>query len=182
MKTPYTREITNVAISVLTVMPMKEDHESLDSILAAPAWAVHRASTVSSAVTLLSRVDPIPVVLCEKDLGGGSWRDMLDHIHGMSDPPYLIVTLRLADEQLWAEALNLGAYDVIAKPFDGGEVERSLTSAWSRWWRDSHVGEHSTDVQNMLRQSRRVNRCGCYTQTCNQKRPLLVSHGRFEDR
>jgi DNA-binding NtrC family response regulator len=36
----------------------------------------------------------------------------------------------LADEHLWAEALNLGAYDVLAKPFDPTEVVRTLSQAW----------------------------------------------------
>jgi len=48
----------------------------------------------------------------------------------LPDPPLLIVASRLADEYLWAEALNPGAYDVLAKPFDAEEVIRVLRSAW----------------------------------------------------
>jgi len=44
-----------------------------------------------------------------------------------------MVASRFADERFWAEALNLGAYDVLAKPFDAEEVNRTLTSAWMRW-------------------------------------------------
>jgi DNA-binding response OmpR family regulator len=36
----------------------------------------------------------------------------------------------LADDHLWAEVLNLGGYDVLAKPFDGCELFRALSSAW----------------------------------------------------
>jgi DNA-binding response OmpR family regulator len=45
----------------------------------------------------------------------------------------LIVTSRLADEKLWAEALNLGAYDVLAKPFDRQELVRTANLAWLHW-------------------------------------------------
>jgi len=45
----------------------------------------------------------------------------------------LIVASRLADDRLWAEALNLGAWDVLAKPFDRREVFRSVKSAWQHW-------------------------------------------------
>jgi DNA-binding NtrC family response regulator len=45
----------------------------------------------------------------------------------------LIVTSRLADDRLWAEALNLGAYDVIAKPFDASEVVRIAGLACAHW-------------------------------------------------
>jgi DNA-binding response OmpR family regulator len=40
------------------------------------------------------------------------------------NPPDLIVASRLADEYLWAEVLNLGGYDVLAKPFNAEEVRR----------------------------------------------------------
>jgi DNA-binding response OmpR family regulator len=62
---------------------------------------------------------------------------MLAHAGGMNDPPLLIVTSRLADDRLWTEALNLGAYDVIAKPFDRKEVDRVLNLAWARWSRSN---------------------------------------------
>ena len=43
------------------------------------------------------------------------------------------MTSRAADERLWAEALNLGAYDVLAKPFDRTEVMRVVSMAWMHW-------------------------------------------------
>jgi DNA-binding response OmpR family regulator len=58
---------------------------------------------------------------------------MLEHISRLPDAPLLIVTSRLADERLWAEALNLGAYDVLAKPFDTAEVVRVVSLAWQHW-------------------------------------------------
>ena len=45
----------------------------------------------------------------------------------------LIVASRLADEGLWAEAMNLGAYDVLAKPFERKELVRSVSLAWLHW-------------------------------------------------
>jgi DNA-binding response OmpR family regulator len=58
---------------------------------------------------------------------------MLDHLTLLPDPPLLIVTSRLADERLWAEALNLGAWDVLAKPFDADEVIRIIGIACQHW-------------------------------------------------
>jgi DNA-binding response OmpR family regulator len=55
----------------------------------------------------------------------------------LSISPILIVTSRLADEYLWAEALNVGAYDVLAKPFEREEVIRIVSLA-SRSWHDRH--------------------------------------------
>jgi len=60
-------------------------------------------------------------------------RDVLEQVTILPDPPSFIVTSRLADERLWAEALNLGAYDVLAKPFDSTEAMRVVGAAWRAW-------------------------------------------------
>ena len=51
----------------------------------------------------------------------------------MSFSPLLIVTARCADDQLWAEVLNLGGYDVLMKPFERTEVIRVISLAWLNW-------------------------------------------------
>ncbi len=71
---------------------------------------------------------------------------MLEYFSRLPDPPLLIVTSRLADEYLWAEALNLGAWDVLAKPFDREEVSRVLGFAW-RHWQDRHGIHKATSKQ-----------------------------------
>ena len=43
--------------------------------------------------------------------------------------PPLVVTSRLADDYLWSEVLNLGGWDVLAKPFRQQEVLYVLDSA-----------------------------------------------------
>jgi DNA-binding response OmpR family regulator len=63
----------------------------------------------------------------------GGWKDLLESTQSLSNPPLLIVTSRHADERLWAEALNFGAYDVIAKPFYPIEVIRIVSLACLRW-------------------------------------------------
>jgi hypothetical protein len=42
----------------------------------------------------------------------------------------VVVTSRLADDYLWSEVLNLGGWDVLAKPFREQEVLYVLDSAW----------------------------------------------------
>lgn len=94
-----------------------------------PCSASHCLITISpglAAARDLLRKQRFSVVACERDLLPGSWRDFLEFILKIPEPPALIVTSRLADDYLWAEALNLGAYDVLAKPFDPAEVMRTL--------------------------------------------------------
>ena len=44
----------------------------------------------------------------------------------------MIVSSRLADDCLWAEVLNLGGYDLLAKPFAAAEVSRVVKMAARR--------------------------------------------------
>jgi DNA-binding response OmpR family regulator len=135
-KPPGTRtEITGEIVPVICISPLDEDHFSLKRIVSSsksdggPNWVFHAVSTLKSALPLL-RTSDVPIVLCERDLGSTTWKEVLQELIMLPSPPLLIVSSRTADEHLWAEALNLGAYDVLAKPFDGDEVNRVLGFAW----------------------------------------------------
>jgi DNA-binding response OmpR family regulator len=132
MGMPPAIEAGAVRIPVLSVSPIHEDHDALEQLLDRSVWRVHRALSLSSAGLLVQRTLPA-VVVCEADLLPGTWREMLGHLNQIPRPPGLLVTSRLADDRLWAEALNLGAYDVLTKPFEPTEVVRSVHSAWLRW-------------------------------------------------
>ena len=54
--------------------------------------------------------------------------------------PLLIVTSRLADAYLGAEVLNLGGYDVLAKPFKSAEFIQVMSMAWRRWKSECKAG------------------------------------------
>jgi DNA-binding NtrC family response regulator len=127
-------------LTVLCVSSNDEDAASLARILTESEWTAHTNSecsviasrTVASASSVLRDLT-IPIVFCESDMLPGTWREMLEQISLLPDPPFLIVTSRLADARLWAEALNLGTYDLLAKPFDTTEVIRIVNLAWQHW-------------------------------------------------
>jgi len=137
-------------IPVLSVSPTQSDHTTLECLLLQPEWRVHRADGVMSALTLLRQLTPVPVVLCE-DFLPDSWQDLLAQTALLPDQPSIIVTSRLADDYLWAEALNLGAYDVLAKPFDIAELTRSLRLAWLRSQRQRVADDALPKVMKMAR-------------------------------
>ena len=78
-----------------------------------------------------------PVVLTEANLEDGNWEDVLRLARPAGAE--LIVTNPWADARFWAEAINLGAYDLLAQPFSGTEVRRVLSSASSRQSKASKV-------------------------------------------
>ena len=124
-------------ITILSVSPIEEDHNSLEQILChsqwpASLWQLSTSFDLELAAVAL-RQHNISIVICESHLPSGTWRDFLSHISTLNDPPLVIVTSRVADDRLWAEALNIGAFDVLAKPFDAEEVIRAVMLAWQHW-------------------------------------------------
>ena len=130
-------------VTVLSVEPAEEHRAGLENIFARSSWGLcpssnWKLSTTSNVRQALSAIrdGDIPIVLCESDIAPSTWKGFLEELRQLPNPPLLIVTSRLADEQLWAEALNLGAYDVLAKPYDSAEVIRVVSLAWLHWeWR-----------------------------------------------
>lgn len=121
--------------AILLVSPAPEDHTFLQPLLCTAGRKTYVVRTYREAVSVLCR-DRIAVIICEQDLPDGKWKDLISQIAPLSDPPCLVVTSRLADESLWAEVLNLGGYDVLAKPFDAEEVARVIALACDNWERE----------------------------------------------
>jgi DNA-binding response OmpR family regulator len=119
-------------ISVLIATPDSRDTNELRHFLPHDDWNLTSCTSAGEAVELSSAVHPA-VLICERDLPDGSWRDLLGRLQSMGSPPLLLVVSRHADESLWAEVLNLGGYDVLLKPFDRSEVMRVLGMAWRQW-------------------------------------------------
>ncbi len=116
---------------LLRVSPSAEDHAALERICERTRWRTTEAYTFQEALVRMAEEQP-DVVLCEANLPDGTWRDLLAELSHGSNPPYLIVTSRLADESLWAEVLNLGGYDVLAQPFEPVEIYRVVGFACQR--------------------------------------------------
>ena len=130
--------------TILSVSSNDEDCASLEGILNSD-WTLLARCTVASALSAL-RETPIPIVIYDCDSSSGSWHGMLDHISLLPHPPLFIVSSRMADERLWAEALNLGAWDVLLKPFDADELIRIVGIA-SQHWQDFHGVYRSGTIQ-----------------------------------
>jgi DNA-binding NtrC family response regulator len=124
-------------IALLFITTSHEDYAELSGILAESSvrlksqWKPETCESVAAALRLL-RDRRVPIVLCEHT-GDDSWKQLLEQAGEVPGERYVIVTSRAADEQLWSQALNLGAYDVLSTPFNPEEVARVLGSAWARW-------------------------------------------------
>ena len=115
----------SVAVHIVSSDP--DDGEVLRQILDKSGCQVIWSGSVAEAGPELGK-KPC-VVVCERDLPDGTWRDLLALTGGLADKAPVLVASRVADENFWAEVLNCGGFDVLAKPFDSREVSRAVRIA-----------------------------------------------------
>ncbi len=124
------------SITVISMSAIEGDQIALSHILADPSlgtsWHFCPVRTPERALVTIKQ-QRAQIVMCDGDVWPCAWKELLADIILVLNPPPLIVTSQLADEYLWCEALNLGAFDVLMKPFDPAEVVRVLELAWQRW-------------------------------------------------
>jgi DNA-binding NtrC family response regulator len=92
---------------------------------------LRHVETLQQARTKL-QLEEYDVILTEAALPDGRWLDVLRLARECPYELEVIVTDPQADSRLWAEALNLGVYDLLAQPFYEPEVRRILYNACSR--------------------------------------------------
>ena len=124
------KEQAGPSTTVLAVLSGAGDRALLRGILDRSEWNLHFAANFREAQAALheGRTGIVISDCCLPD--GQSWRDILDEIATLPQPPPLLVASRLAENRLWAEVLNLGGYDLLVLPFQATEVFHAVRSAW----------------------------------------------------
>lgn len=121
------------AAQAVTVLAVSSGNllEQLRRILAHSRWNLLEAFTIADCLAILRRRSTV-VVICEAVLADGGWRDLLRDALRRPVPPPVIVAADQADERLWMEALNRGAYNLLSVPFQDQEVFEVVSRAWLR--------------------------------------------------
>ncbi len=107
---PETVTSQEVAHAVL-ISPEIEDHEILTLLFRRNPWILFLTGSLTTASELLkergSTGCALWVMITERDLPDGNWKAVLEMVNRTPKPPVVIVISRLADDYIWAEALNL---------------------------------------------------------------------------
>ncbi len=116
---------------ILCISGQRENARKLSEMLHALPMELEHVATLRHARAHLRR-QSYDLILTETALDDGNWLDILHLAREQPREVQVVVTDRHADAHLWAEALNLGAYDLLAQPFYEPEVRRILYNACSR--------------------------------------------------
>jgi DNA-binding NtrC family response regulator len=116
---------------ILFISGRQEDARRLCQMLRALPLKLEHVLSLQQARTRLDQQE-YEVILTEAALPDGKWLDVLHLVRESPRETEVIVTDPQADASFWAEALNLGAYDLLAQPFYAPEVRRILFNACTR--------------------------------------------------
>jgi DNA-binding NtrC family response regulator len=122
----------NTNRTALLVSPYEQDRIALDQIFWQEKWELAAVASLDSALTFLSHTT-VPLVICERELPGFTWKDVLSRTSALGHAPNVVVISSDVDEHLWAEVLNLGAHDLLAKPLSEAEVRWVVGHAFAKW-------------------------------------------------
>jgi hypothetical protein len=135
-------------VSVLLASPNGADHQFFQSLFDHSNWKLFHCYCAEDACSFLDEI-VAPVVVADEG-SRGAWKAVLRAGSRLRPVPRLIVIPNQVDRRLWAEVLNLGGYDLLPRPWDGGEVARVLSHAWLSWKREKE-GEPARQLYRAAR-------------------------------
>jgi len=115
-------------MTILLASERDDDHQTLQALLHNTRWTVARALSWGDAASFCGRVIK-PVILVDRYFQGSDWRFTLSSMVNLESNSCLILLSDVSDQYLWNEVVQLGGFDVLARPFQRSDVLRILEFA-----------------------------------------------------
>jgi DNA-binding NtrC family response regulator len=121
----------NEKLTALLVHDNSETMAALRDALERQGIRTVRAESRAHAKRLLGGLDPAPLVFTDTHLPDGTWADILAVAEQAAQPVNVIVVARLVDTRFYVEAIETGAFDFLAPPFNATDLAYVVRSALS---------------------------------------------------
>jgi len=132
---------SNEPVQLVAIVENSYDSETLGQLAASNGWRISIVGSSEAAIALLKE-QPTPLVICDRDLSGEAWSDVLAKIAAQPQAVCVLLASSVIDDYLWQQVIRHHGYDVIAKPFQPEELRRAVAFAWSwRGWAYRHPAE-----------------------------------------
>lgn len=107
---------------ILLVSADPETRRALSEMVRGTGLECRAAASVAEARAQMARERPA-LVFCDRRLADGSFRELLRASEVQETNVPVVVASRLGETEEYLEAMRLGAFDFIAKPYHRSEVE-----------------------------------------------------------
>jgi DNA-binding NtrC family response regulator len=116
-------------ITALLVHQNSETLAALKSALERQGMRILQAESRAAAKRVLSGLNPAPLVFTDTQLPDGTWADILAMAEKAKRPVNVIVVARLVNTRFYVEAIETGAFDFIAPPFNATDLAYVVRTA-----------------------------------------------------
>jgi DNA-binding NtrC family response regulator len=116
-------------ITALLVHHNSETLTTLKSALERQGMHIILAESRAQAKCMLAGLDPVPLVFTDTQLPDGTWADVLAIAEKAARPVNVIVVARVVDTRFYVEAIETGAFDFLAPPFNATDLAYVVRSA-----------------------------------------------------
>ena len=113
---------------ILLAMPPERQLRFLN-ILESENYDVTLAANAARASSILSVPSHYDMVIVDAELPDGGWRPVLEQVIGSRPECEVLVYSRCGEEELWADVIQSGAFDLIPEPLSRNELLRIVNSA-----------------------------------------------------
>jgi DNA-binding NtrC family response regulator len=88
-----------------------------------------QAESRAQAKLMLGGLNPAPLVFTDTQLPDGTWADILGVAEKAAQPVNVIVVARVVNTRFYVEAIETGAFDFLAPPFNATDLAYVVRSA-----------------------------------------------------
>ena len=120
--------MTNEAPHILVVDDELSMRELLEVLLQRKGYRVSCAENGKKALSLIEKTD-FDLLLCDIRLGDMTGLDVLSYTKKKNADTVVIMISAYASTETAVDAMNIGAYDYVPKPFDREELEQTIAMA-----------------------------------------------------
>jgi DNA-binding NtrC family response regulator len=109
-------------ITALLVYENSDTLSSLENALRRQRVGVIQAESCAQAQRRLGGLNPAPLVFTDTQLPDGTWADILALAEKAALPVNVIVVAPAVNTRLYVEAIESGAFDFVAPPFNAADL------------------------------------------------------------
>jgi DNA-binding response OmpR family regulator len=119
----------DLSIRAIFVGSDDSDFQHLCNIFRMMSWEISHVPTLRQALRNASLEQATHLLYEHLHGDNREWIKALEAADSLPQMPSFILVSRFGDEQLWAEVLNRGGYDLLLKPYESLEVTRVIRAA-----------------------------------------------------
>jgi len=116
-------------VTALLVFRQTKPFDEIKAALGKMSVPTEHVQTLAEAKHALSEANPPLLTFTESELPDGKWSDIVSLSEGASSRVNVIVVGQTIDANLYASAIEVGAFDYIAPPFEGADLAHVVRCA-----------------------------------------------------